>query len=181
MKANLKFIATIFLSGAALASQHLFAADGTITFNGQVTAATCDISTSGGGKDFTVTLPTVSTSSLSSANSTAGRTPFSINLSNCSPASGTVHAFFESGLTTGASGNLALDSGGAPNVEIQLLNTDLSVIKAGYADASQNSRSVPITPSGTADLNYNAQYVSVQGSAGAGPANSSVEYTIAYQ
>lgn len=182
MKTQIKLLSAMIVAGAAIASQGAFASDGTITFDGLVTASTCTVSSSGGSNNFTVSLPTVAATSLAAPGSVAGRTPFSINLTNCSPATGAVHTFFESGVTTGPSGNLALDAGGAQNVEIQLLNhADASVIKAGYTDASQNSKSVSISATGTADLNYDAQYVSVPGGAVAGEANSSVAYTIAYQ
>ncbi|MCY1384184.1 hypothetical protein D9M69_724070 [compost metagenome] len=61
-----------------------------------------------------------------------------------------------------------------------MLNDDLSVIKAGFADLAQNSHSVAIA-TGAAQLDYNAQYITEQGSATAGPAVSRVQYTIAYQ
>ena len=59
-----------------------FAADGTITINGLVTDNTCVVTTPQ-GKDLTVTLPTVSKLSLASDGATAGRTPFTLGLSNC--------------------------------------------------------------------------------------------------
>ncbi len=64
-------------------------------------------------------------------------------------------------------------------MQIGLLNSDFSPIKAGFADASQNSKVVTIA-SGSATLPYYAQYVAT-GAATAGAANSSVMYTIAYQ
>ncbi|OUJ78626.1 ferrous iron transporter B, partial [Acinetobacter baumannii] len=65
---------------------------GTITINGLVTDKTCDIVTPA-GKDFTVTLPTVSKQTLAVAGDVAGRTPFQINLANCSQ--GKVATYFE--------------------------------------------------------------------------------------
>lgn len=166
-----------------IATQGAFAADGTITFNGSVTAQTCTINGNGtGAKDLTVALPTVSTSTLASAGNTAGRTPFNIALTACTPKSGNVHTFFEAGPTINPStGNLVVASGGASNVEIQLLNvSDQSAIKLGSADASQNSKAVAINSSGAATLQYYAQYYAT-GSATAGAANSSVMYTLSYQ
>jgi major type 1 subunit fimbrin (pilin) len=158
-----------------------YAADGTITFNGSITAQTCTINGNGAGSsDFTVTLPTVSASALAAAGQTAGRTPFNIALTGCTPATGNIHTFFESGPTTDSTtGNLVLQAGGAQNVQIGLENADFSPIKAGFADASQNSASVAID-SGAATLTYYAKYIAT-GVATAGAANSSVMYTIAYQ
>jgi len=176
-----KLISALIVTGAATASQLSAAADGMITFNGMITAQTCTINGNGtGSKDFAVTLPTVSASTLATSGQTAGRTPFNIALSGCTPDSGNVHTYFEPGPTTDATtGNLIVDTGGATNVQIGLLNADFTPIKAGFADASQNSHSVSIS-SGSATLPYYAQYVAT-GGATAGAANSSVMYTIAYQ
>lgn len=180
---KIKLLSALLGTAVLAVSQSAAASDGQITFNGNITAQTCTINGNGsGGKDFTVTLPTVSTSTLTAAGQTAGRTPFNIALSACTPASGNVHTFFEPGPTTDATtGRLVLNAGGASNVQLGLLNAaDFSAIKAGFADASQNSQSVAISASGAATLSYYVQYVAT-GVAGAGVANSSVLYTIAYQ
>ncbi|CAB3753554.1 fimbrial protein [Paraburkholderia solisilvae] len=156
------------------------AADGTITFNGSITAQTCTVSAA--SANLTVTLPTVSVGSLTQTGQTAGNTPFSISLTGCAPASGTVHTFFEAGSTTSADGHLSLTggAGSAGNVKIDLRNSDGSEIVAGAADASQNSLPVNIAADGTATLNYTAQYVAT-GAATAGTANSTVQFTMVYQ
>lgn len=171
--------ASAILFGIGISSAH--AADGTITFNGAVTAQTCNIDgNASGSHDFTVTLPTVSAASLATAGEAAGRTPFSIALTGCALQTGAVHTYFESGPTTDvATGNLIVNAGGAGNVEIELLNADGTPIKAGFPDASQNSNPVSLS-SDAARLPYYAQYVAT-GPATAGAANSSVMYTIAYQ
>jgi major type 1 subunit fimbrin (pilin) len=176
-----KLISAAILASAAMASQFAAAADGTITFEGAITAQTCTINGNGSGSNnFAVKLPTVSSSTLATAGQTAGRTPFSIALTNCTPSSGNVHTFVESGPTIDTTtGNLILNPGGATNVQIALQNSDFTNIRAGAADASQNSKSVAIT-SGNATLNYYAQYIAT-GPATAGAANASVMYTMAYQ
>lgn len=178
---KIKLLSALLGAAVLMASQTAAASDGTITFNGNITAQTCTINGNGSGSNnFSVTLPTVSTATLASAGQTAGRTPFNIKLSSCTPSSGNVHTYFEPGPTTDAStGNLVLNAGGATNVQLGLLNADFSAIKAGFADASQNSKSVAIT-TGSATLSYYVQYVAT-GAAGAGAANSSVLYTLAYQ
>ncbi|MDR9865139.1 fimbrial protein [Pseudomonas baetica] len=181
-----KYISLLFLAGVTAASQTAFAADGTITFSGNVTAQTCTINGNGNGngsgsKDFTVTLPVVSASALTSAGQTAGRTPFNIALTACTPSSGNVHAYFEPGPTVDmATGNLKLTGSGATNVQIGLLNEDFTVVKVGAADASQNSKAVPISAAGAATLPFYAQYVAT-GAATAGVANSNVLYSLVYQ
>ncbi len=54
------------------------AADGKVTFNGEVIENTCTVV----NKDKTVTLPTVQRSALSSAGETAGVVPFTIDLTS---------------------------------------------------------------------------------------------------
>ncbi|EDT42061.1 fimbrial protein [Burkholderia ambifaria] len=170
------FAAAIAVPGVSQA-----APDGTITFKGNISAQTCTVSGNGGGKDFTVTLPSVSVSTLSAAGQVSGRTPFTIALTNCSTKTGVVHTFFESGPTTNQEiGTLELQGAdAAKNVQVQLLNADHSPIKAGAEDASQGDKKVSIVD-GNATLQYYAQYYAT-GAAGAGPANTQVMYTMAYE
>ncbi|AXF21790.1 fimbrial protein [Burkholderia pyrrocinia] len=178
-----KKVLSVLLATAGLATiaSSAHAADGTITFKGEITGQTCTISGDGGGKDFTVTLPTVSTSSLSTAGTTAGRKPFRIALTNCSPNSGNASVYFEPGTTVNAeTGQLKNVTGTASNVEVGLLNKDSSNIKLGAAQAQQNSQVVPIS-GGSATLDYFAQYVATGGAATAGTVATSVLYSIAYQ
>jgi major type 1 subunit fimbrin (pilin) len=181
MQRTLRVLAATGLLGLASVGAH--AADGTITFNGVVTAQTCTINgvaQGTGNADIAVTLPTVSSAALYSAGVTAGRTPFNIALTNCTPNSGNVHTFFEQGPTIDTTtGDLLVTTGGATNVEIHLQNGDLSDISLNQADSVQNSKSVAIS-SGAATLNYYAEYKAT-GAATAGAANSSVMYTMVYQ
>lgn len=158
------------------------AADGTITINGLVTDKTCDIVTPQ-GKNFTVTLPTVSKQTLATAGEVAGRTPFTINLSDCSE--GKVATYFEPGATvdfnTGRLNNQ--DANGAKNVQVQLLgsnNQPILVQQAGANGAQTNSQWVDVVDGGTAALDYYAEYYAT-GASTAGPVTTSVQYTIIYQ
>lgn len=158
------------------------AADGTITINGLVTDKTCDIITPQ-GKDFTVTLPTVSKQTLAKAGDVAGRTPFTINLANCSE--GKVATYFEPGATVDfASGRLNnQDTAGAKNVQIQLLGSNnlfVPVLAASTNGAQTNSQWVDVADAGSADLNYYAEYFATDAST-AGKVTTSVQYTIIYQ
>lgn len=182
---NRKLLSVLILASTAMAAQVASAADGTITFNGEVTAQTCTINGAGSGSnDFLVTLPSVATSALAADGQAAGRKIFDIALTNCTPDSGNVHTYFEPGVTTDLNtGNLIVDAGvgAAKNVQIRLLNgDDYSAIKTGFADALQNSKSAVIA-AGSAVLPYVAEYVAVGGAATAGAANSSVVYSLVYQ
>jgi major type 1 subunit fimbrin (pilin) len=179
-----KYAITLIASALGLAAVGAHAADvgdGTLTINGKLTAATCTVSGNGQGKDFTVTLPTLSAQTLSSAGATAGSTGFSIALTNCTPATGNVHTFWQYGANTLADGNLK-NNGSAGNVEVQLVdyNGTPATIDVSKADGAQNSHTVAIA-SGAANLKYAAQYVSPAGSATAGDVTTSVTYSMSYQ
>ncbi|VXB20541.1 Major fimbrial subunit SMF-1 [Burkholderia sp. 8Y] len=167
----------------SIAAGGAFASDGTITFNGALTASTCTINGNGtSSKDFTVTLPTVSTSTLTASGQTAGATSYNIALSACAPVTTTSKAavFYEAGSTVDpADGRLIVATGGAQNVKLELLNQDQTPIKAGYSRDLQNSKPADIS-SGAATLNYEVRYYAT-GATSAGAANSSVVYSIDYQ
>ena len=154
------------------------AADGQIDFNGFVNGTTCTIN-GGTDQNFSVTLPPVSAATLQAAGTRAGQTPVPLDLTNCTPATGTAHVYLEPGPTINvATGRLIVDDS-ARNVEIGLLNKNFVDIVAGAADGSQNTDVVDIS-SGSADLSFYAEYVSL-GNATAGAADSRVQYTIVYQ
>lgn len=175
----MKKLIPALIIGMGLSAGAFAAPDGTITFNGALTATTCNITGNSQGKNFTVTLPTVSTSLLTAAALTTGVTPFSIALTGCSPASGNVHTFFNTGTSTMADGNLKNMTGTAQNVEVQVMNGDLSVIKLNMDDASQNSLSTAIATDGTATLNYAAQYYATAATT-AGTVATTVTYNMSY-
>jgi major type 1 subunit fimbrin (pilin) len=180
------FVISAFAAGVlGLASGGAFATegDGTITFNGALTAVTCTINgNDSNNKDFTVTLPTVSTNILTAKGDTAGDTSYHIALTGCTPVTGTSKAsvFYQAGATVDPNdGLLIVASGGAENVKLQLLNQDGSPIKAGYSSDLQNSKAADIS-TGAATLNYSVRYYATAATT-AGAANSSVVYSIDYQ
>jgi len=183
MKKTILSAALVAVMGvAAFAPQAAKASDGIITFKGAITAQTCTIVGNDQGSDFTVTLPTVSTSSLPANGSHAGDTPFTIALTNCSPDSGNVSTYFEAGATIDATtGFLKNTTGTATNTEVNFLNTvDGTSIKLGAPQASQNSAVVAIA-SGSANLPYIARYAAVGGGSGAGSVQTTVTYSMSYQ
>ncbi|GLQ49540.1 fimbrial protein [Dyella flava] len=172
-----------------LASQAAMAADGTITFNGSISAVTCTVHGGTAGSNsgnFTVTLPTVASSAFASGvGSTAGATPYNIYVGAAGEAGCTngtqvsVHYEPTSPRVDPATGNLKLDTGTgvATGVQLQLLNAgNQSAINLANAPDS-----TPITIAGnTATLPFYAQYVSTATGVTAGTANSSVLYTVKY-
>ncbi|GAB7127030.1 fimbrial protein [Silvimonas sp. JCM 19000] len=175
MKSKLLSLAAV----SALFSAGAFAADGTITFKGNVTSQTCTLGGNGSSsKDFSVGLDSVMASSLDAAGKSSAGKQFSLKLSACTTTTGNVRTSFEPGPTVdSATGRLNLDSSStAKNVQIAIKNADNSVIKIGADGAAQNSALYALN-GGEATMYYTAEYVAT-GKATAGTANSSVMYTI---
>lgn len=154
-------------------------ANGSITVNGKIVDNTCTISSGSAGK-HTVTLPTVSTSALAKPTDVAGRTAVTISVHGCTPATGKVSLFFEQGAGTDMSnGNLKNTATPGSNVEVQLLNADLSPIALNATQATQHSQAIDLS-NGAADLTYFAQYIATTAGATAGGVTANTDFTITY-
>lgn len=168
------------------------AVDGSVTFNGKVVNQTCTVIA--GKKDQMVTLPTVQSSSLATPKSTAGETPFTISLTGCKTKATSntskVKAFFlpnANNVDENTHNLINIETNSpATNVQVQLLNKDLSVIKVGENVTDQNVKGTDIDDTNktdgavTAELKYFARYYATT-QAGAGNVNSKVEYNIVYE
>jgi major type 1 subunit fimbrin (pilin) len=168
---------------AAFAPQPANAADGTMTFNGAVTGATCTINvgTAAGGLNPTITLPTVATTSLAAAGQTAGATAFSVYLTACptSPALQKASVNFEAGANVNAAGRIINTgaTGPATLVDLQLTDGGSNPIVIGTGP-------VPTTyatfASASATFPYFVRYYAT-GAATAGAVKGTVQYSIVYQ
>lgn len=164
------------------------ASTGTITFNGEVTSNTCDVSIEGQGADATIKLPTVSTAVLTKEGDTAGRTGFTMSLTNCKVTTpdqkDTVSAFFQAGstvdLSSGRLNNTA--NSGASNVQLRLLDVtgDYAPIMVGSSAQTNSTQGVKITDGGKATLPYAVEYYA-QGQSTAGSVTSTVVYNLQYK
>ncbi|PII48843.1 fimbrial protein [Klebsiella quasipneumoniae] len=156
---------------------------GTITFNGKLTANTCDVVIDGQSPNATVVLPTEGISLLNSAAKTAGETGFVMALNNCSGTLKTASAFFESGASVDpVTGRLKNMSGTATNVSLQLLDassTSRAVIQAGNQSQVSGTTYVNVS-SGIANLPYAVRYYA-EAPTTAGTVISNVVYSIQYQ
>lgn len=169
------------------------AVDGSVTFNGKIVDQTCTVATN--KKDQTVTLPTVQSSSLATASSTAGETPFTISLTNCKTKANSgiskVKAFFLPNATNVDENthnliNIEKTSPAATNVQVQLLNKDLTAINVGENITDQSVNGTEINDTNktdgtvTAELKYFARYYATN-PVTAGKVTSKVEYNIVYE
>ncbi|MBU9826037.1 fimbrial protein [Rahnella perminowiae] len=165
------------------------AEDGTITFTGTISSATCIVS---GGTDegltpsgtFTVNLKPVSTTALDVAGKKAGDTPFYISLSGADCPNGKfANVSWERAASTkidSATGNLmnSTASGSATKVQVVLSDENKQAIDLR----------VPVTDPTTgkaiannaARFDYWAQYIATGGATGAGTVNTDIVYSIIY-
>lgn len=166
------------------------AADGKITFTGMITDVTCTVKggtgTDGAAQNFTVALPTVSTTALNAVDKVAGETPFEVILG----ASG------QTGCTNGKIASLRFEplsspvnqatgrlvnqaAGGATQVEVELLNKAKAPINL-YTNAG-GAGSEETIAGNTATLKYGAQYHATVGASTAGAVNTFVNYSVTYR
>ncbi|MGY1449368.1 fimbrial protein [Pseudomonas chlororaphis] len=166
---------------AATITSAAMAADGTIKFEGELTAETCRASLSGGDNESTVKLPTLATSALANRGAVAGLTAFSISLKECSDTPRAAAAFFQAGGTVDpVSGNLK-NSGTATEVQLQLVDaTNGQAIKAGSGQQSTSTSRITTAGSTLVELPYAVQYYA-KGATGPGTVVSSVTYNIDYK
>ncbi|HAU5634540.1 fimbrial protein [Citrobacter amalonaticus] len=188
---------------ALLFSTNALASTGVINFTGNVIASPCDVditlttpaqsySSTNGFLTAQLTLPDVTPASFPASGSYAGRTPFSIALTNClagavSPT--TVYTRFTSGLT--ASGDPAVlrntDSSGATDVGIAILQSNGTAqidINSDHQSSGAYDPGQPLPDSsgsaGDVTLNYVAAYKSLAASVGTGVVAAQTSFEIAY-
>ncbi|MBB1200855.1 type 1 fimbrial protein [Enterobacteriaceae bacterium 89] len=176
-------LAAMAISTVAMSTAVNSASTGTITFTGELTATTCDVSVDGQGADATIVLPTIGTSQLDAATKTAGETGFIMALSNCAGTLQTASAFFENGGSVEATtGRLKNMTGTATNVSLQLLDASSpghAVIQAGNASQTINTTWKEMS-GGSATLPYSARYYA-EAPTTPGTVVSNVVYSIQYQ
>jgi len=171
------------------------ASDGQINFTGKITATNCTVTggtgTDGAAKNITVPLDTVSTAAFSAAGSTAGDHPFSLVFGGTGSAgcvdgtkvtlhfdSATTPSGYTGTMVNSATGNLknTTVTGAATNVEVGLLTPAGSKINMYTSSGSPQAT----IASGTATINYVAQYVATGGVPTAGDVATAVMYSVIY-
>ncbi|WP_260431300.1 fimbrial protein [Burkholderia contaminans] len=186
-------IAATFAAGSAMA------ADGTISFTGKITAASCSITggsganVSGGKGDqnIAVNLGTVSSDSIPDAQSTniAAGTSINLNLDcgNTAQDLTTVKVKFDpmSGSGVDAKNNMLLKvTGGAEGVGIGMYDTSNKLLNL----AANETFDAPLVKGGTAEepvytasLNMRAGYVKNGATFKSGAANGTLPFTLTYE
>lgn len=167
---------------AALAAVPFFSfaqSSNTITFRGEVAEQTCSVAVNGNASSPVVLLPTVSTSDLAAAGSSAGQTDFTVSVSGCtaSVTPKSVNTVFLPNNAT-ASGNIA-NTGTATNVSLQLLDPTAPAmafpLTGGYA-----APGLQVAANETAASHNFAVRYFAEGAATAGTVIGAVQYSVAY-
>nr|WP_300307620.1 fimbrial protein [Halomonas sp.] len=173
----------VLLAASLFTASSALAADGTITIQGLVTDSACQIAVNGGDADTTVILPTVSTSSLAADGDVAGATPIVMSLTGC-PSTGHVRAYFEPQNVDVSTGFLVNNAkSGADNVQVQIINGfDGKPINLANNEGNNSVDFVDdgSGTTGSATLNYAAQYIAVNGAASSGGVETALVYTLDY-
>lgn len=167
---------TGFSAGVVAAPQQT----GVINITGKVTETSCMLDS--GASNIDVKLPSVDKELLSGAQSSTGRTGFSMTVTSCADGSKVSVAFIPDS-NVDAYGNLKNSvAGGASNVEVQLLDKDQASININTDDAtSQLARAVTVNGATPVTLQYYAQYFSQAGNAGAGDVAAMANYQLTYE
>ncbi|SCC14023.1 fimbrial protein [Kosakonia oryziphila] len=165
------------LAMATVSTSALAATQGTVTFNGELIAETCEIAAD--SLDRQVQLPTISIQTLNAAGTSAGSKGFELNVEKCPEGITNVAAHFEAigNDSDPGTGNLRNQYAGtgtaATNVQVRLYNSDQKPLKVGETGAA-----FPVT-GGKATMRYYGGYYAI-GATTAGLVYAQADYTLAY-
>ena len=184
MKTNTSYANRLIVAGglALLFSQAAHAdSANTITFKGEVTEQTCEVTVNGVNARPVVLLPSVAKSELSAAASSAGLTTFTLGVTGCTTDADALDVktvFIANNMTE--RGNLA-NTGTAQNVELQLMTDSTGATAIDLRDALPVAGITVAAGTTSGDHDYAVQYFSPNGGATAGTVVGAVQYAITYQ
>ncbi len=153
---KLKYLA---IATSLLAVSSVYAENAQIQFTGEIVSNTCTIGTN--NEDVVVALPKISVNNFNATTQRAGQTAFNIDLSDCTPATGTVAVRFtgtasQIDTTTGLFKNTSTDTTPAV-VGVAVYDSTDTLIKT----AGNSSAAVPVATDGTATIPLTAWYQAV--------------------
>lgn len=160
-------------------------ASNTVTFLGEVSDSTCNVTVNGTEGNVSVQLPTVQASALASVGSKAGATPFKFTLSGCTATAGTqatvgMRLVSSSTANSGNLVNIATDTP-AQNVSIQILDdNETDPINFTLGEYSTALVAKPTADDATAEFPFTAQYYSA-GEAKIGKVEAQLQYALTYK
>lgn len=177
MKVKLAILAFLVTGGI---SSTAFAEDGKINFTGNIIEQGCDVSSTV-SSPLVVKLGDVAKTAFNGSGTTAANTRFTLALTNCPDAlknkpvvvkyDGTPDSNNRDYLQLTGYGSAGVASG----VAIQLLNASGTPLPLATDSESQT-----ISAAGDAKLDFSARYIATEAAVSAGTANSTVNFTLAY-
>lgn len=176
---NKKLISLTFLAVSGISSTD-FADDGKIDFTGNIIEAGCTVDSTLTAPQ-TVKLGDVAKTAFNGAGTTAANTRFILSLSKCPDAlkSKAVVVKYDGTPDTTNGDYLQLTgygtAGVAKGVAIQLLNASGTALPLATSSEAKN-----ISATGDAKLTFFARYIATDATVSAGTANSTVNFTLAY-
>ncbi|CAM8225225.1 MULTISPECIES: fimbrial protein [Enterobacter] len=175
MKKNI--IAAAIVATAALSMSNVFAAAGTVNFNGEILDAACTVDV--GSQNQTVELGKYNKSEFTAAGDKTAAKKFSIVLKDCPAAVTSASVRFDGKPDASDSALLAIDSsvaGAATGIAINLMSAD----KADLPLHGSNGYSYALSSTADNTLDFYAQYKSTNKDVKAGPAKSVANFSIVY-
>lgn len=171
-KLSTAIVAVSFLPVFAFAAQ-----SNTVTFKGEVSTQTCDVTINGEKDSPVILLPTVTDAQLAVAGSTAGSTNFSIDISGCNDKLTKAKAVFVGNNVTTA-GNLG-NTGTAAKVSVQLKDgVDSTVFDFNSTDVTSSASTIA---SGAGSLPFIASYYAEEAGVTAGTVIATAQYAVVYE
>jgi major type 1 subunit fimbrin (pilin) len=181
-----KILTSLFALGCVtMAATAAHAIDGQVNFQGYLVDTTCTVKVNGGTNVGTVELPTLPVASFTTVGDTAGKTPFTVDLVNCTKGTDPnpvtkVAVAFEVGTTVDSDGRLlnGLAGSGGSNAGLQLLDgTDYTPILVGIT--SPRSEDIP-SDGGNVSFPFAVEYYAKTVPVTAGEVTSFVMFSLAY-
>lgn len=174
-------VAIAMLFGTGMGIAH--AADGTINFNGTVTATTCTVAVND-QTNPTLNLGTVNAGDLATAGQTGPATNFTLNLSACPTTVKAASVTFSGNADSAGDAfkNEASSDTAAANVGVELYDASQNQVKPDTAfDATSYLTANADNTAVSAAIPFSARMVATADGATAGALVSHADYTITYQ
>lgn len=167
------------LLAAALPVVALAESSNTVTFRGQVTAQTCSVSINGNAASPVVLMPTVNANALAVQGSTAGETPFTIEVNGCSaPAVDLSIKTAFVGNNVNNAGHM-LNAGTATDVQVELLDkVGGTPVRLDGVTAVEGL--LLLKGATSARHEFAVRYISEKGGAKPGTVSASAQYALDY-
>ncbi|MEG0098318.1 MAG: fimbrial protein [Citrobacter sp.] len=183
MKINIPHASYIFVAGSlALLFAQVAHADSanTITFKGEVTEQTCEVTVNGVNARPVVLLPSVAKSELATVASSTGLTTFTLGVTGCTVDADALDIktiFIANNMTE--RGNLA-NTGTAQNVELQLMTNSSGTTAIDLRNATPVAGITVAAGSTSGEHDFAVQYFSPNGGTTAGTVVGTVQYAVSY-